>query len=78
MLMEPMWNEWVVKSYLKNRHNANKYKSSKKHIVNGVPQGSIFGPVLLILYINDLLKTLIKSYVISFADNTNLFLSNNN
>ena len=49
--------------------------SDYMNVLCGVPQGSILGPILFILYINDMcnVSTLLKP--ILFADDTNLFYS---
>ena len=48
-------------------------KSSQEYLFNaGVHQGSIFGPTLLLLYINDLLEDVICNTTI-YADDTNLY-----
>ena len=65
--------------YLKNRKQIVKYnqiKSKEMVIKSGVPQGSILGPILFLLYINDIENCSKLISFILFADDTNIFYSN--
>ena len=64
----------LLRSYLENRLQkvrVGKAASEYKIISMGVPQGTILGPLLYILYINDLLTNMPKDTVISTARSWN-------
>ena len=71
-------NDWF-KSYLSNRTqyvSVNNYHSSNSPITHGVPQGSVLGPLLFLIYINDLNNAIKHSTTHHFADDTNLLFVN--
>ena len=59
-----------------NKDNSNEFISSESQtITHGIPQGSILGPVLFILYIADIC-TVTNGSAISFADDTTILIHN--
>ena len=68
-------------SYLTNRLQYvtyNNIKSDKVKVKCGVPQGSILGPLLLLLHIIDLTTVSTTSLSVLFADDTDIFMSGKN
>ena len=71
---------WLT-SYLYDRSQFVTYantNSRMEKIVCGVPQGSILGPILFLIYINDIGNVSKKLKLVLFADDTNFFLSHTN
>ena len=66
---------WIC-SYLASRKQyislGHDLKTSTQNILCGVPQGSILGPLLFLLYVNDLPNSSVLKPIM-FADHTNLF-----
>ena len=65
-----------LKNYLQNRMQKVVIKNESSNfgfIQAGVPKGSVLGPLLFLVYINDLVKN-IKSEIKLFADDTCLYI----
>ena len=68
---------WLY-NYIHNRQQCvtiNGRSSGNATLTCGVPQGSILGPLLFLVYINDLPVALSSLFPLIFADDTNLFIS---
>ena len=69
----------LLKSYLRNRTQYVEFNHKTSEILNiscGVPQGSILGPLLFLLYVNDLPNISQSLCFLMYADDTNIFMSN--
>ena len=68
-------------NYLTNRKQFVIYnnESSNTEVIScGVPQGSVLGPLLFLVYINDISNCLHYSKIILFADDATIYISSNN
>ena len=66
----------LIASFLKNRKQLvqfDGYKSNMKAICNGVPQGSILGPLLFLVYIYDFSNASEVFNFLMYADGTRLY-----
>ena len=73
-------NDWFS-SYLINRVQTTQigsHVSEKQNTLCGVPQGSVLGPLLFLIYVNDIYNASNKLEFFLFADDTNLLYANKN
>lgn len=71
----------LIKSYLTNRFQRVNYSginSDFNMVKCGVPQGSVLGPLLFIIYINDICSFMSPNKCVLFADDTTLICANKN
>ena len=70
----------LIKSYLSGRTQTTKIQSEnsdESNIEYGVPQGSVLGPLLFLIYVNDIVMSSDLGKFVLYADDTNIFVSGN-
>jgi hypothetical protein len=67
-------HQWLA-AFLKNRKQyvlVDGYTSDVEEVLSGVPQGTVLGPLMFILYINDITKYIKNCYIKIFADDSKI------
>ena len=70
----------LIKSYLSGRTQTTKFQSKnsdESNIEYGVPQGSVLGPLLFLIYVNNIVMSSDLGKFVLYADDTNIFISGN-
>jgi hypothetical protein len=71
--------KWLL-SYLSQRTQKVSFNgciSNALHVNTGVPQGSILGPLLFLIFVNDVPSTITHSKISMYADDTTMYVSGN-
>jgi len=73
--LDPQVVEWII-SFLSNRKQQiplNNSLSEWKQVISGIPQGSILGPLLFLIYVNDIHEIChLSSNIFLYADDSEL------
>ena len=78
---QKQWNHWTklqgIKAFLTDRSQRVRVEqefSSWSQVKSGIPQGSVLGPILFVIFINDM-SAVVESFCQLFADNAKIFNS---